>query len=319
MSSQPSATTVARDLSFAALGVTVVLWASAFVGIRAVGDELSPGALSLGRLLVAALVLSVLALPRRQPLPRGRTAWFVLGYGVLWFGAYNVALNAGERHLDAGTASMLIQLGPIIIAVLAGLFLGEGFPRTLVVGLAVGFGGVVLIGLGGSGGGDEDVDLLGVALCLAAAVLYAAGVLLQKPAMPSIGPLQVTWLGCVIGTVTCLPFAGQLVTEARDASTGALLGVVYLGVFPTALAFTTWAYALRRVGAGPASATTYLVPAVAIGLSWWLLDEVPTALGFVGGVVCLVGVAITRLRPRRRTPDAVPAGEPSPLADAERD
>ncbi|MGH1564191.1 DMT family transporter [Mumia sp. DW29H23] len=291
---------VKRDLSFAALGLTVLLWASAFVGIRAVGETYSPGALSLGRLAVAALALSVLLVPRqlsarREPLPRGRTAWLILGYGALWFGGYNVALNAGERHVDAGTAAMLVQLGPILIAVIAGAFLGEGFPRTLVIGLAIGFSGVTLIALGGDGSGN---DLVGVVLCVLAAVLYAAGVLLQKPVMGSVSPLLVTWLGCVIGVVTCLPFAGQLVEETRDASASAILGVVYLGLFPTALAFTTWAYALRRVGAGPASATTYLVPAIAIGLSWLFLDEVPTALGFAGGVLCLLGVAVTRLRRR---------------------
>ncbi|KAA1424708.1 DMT family transporter [Mumia zhuanghuii] len=296
---------VKRDLSFAALGLTVVLWASAFVGIRAVGETYSPGALSLGRLAVAALALSVLFLPRqlttsrREPMPRGRTAWLILGYGVLWFGGYNIALNAGERHIDAGTASMLVQLGPIIIAVIAGLFLGEGFPRTLMIGLAIAFSGVTLIALGGEGSGNE---LVGVVLCVLAAVLYAAGVLMQKPVMGTVSPLMVTWLGCVIGVVVCLPFVGQLVEETRDASTGAILGVAYLGLFPTALAFTTWAYALRRVGAGPASATTYAAPATAILLSWLFLDEVPTALGFAGGALCLLGVAVTRMR--RRTPAA---------------
>ncbi|WP_370616873.1 DMT family transporter [Mumia sp. Pv 4-285] len=311
---------VARDLSFAALGVTVLLWASAFVGIRAIGDTYSPGALSLGRLAVAALALSAFLVGRSvigrrtasdgtvgggtvaggrwEPIPRGRTLWQIVGYGVLWFGAYNVALNAGEQHVDAGTAAMLIQLGPIIIAVIAGILLGEGFPRTLVLGLAVSFSGVTLIALGGEGASN---DLVGVLLCVLAAVLYAAGVLLQKPVMGTVSPLLVTWLGCVIGVVTCLPFVGQLVAETQDASAGAILGVVYLGLGPTALAFTTWAYALRRVGAGPASATTYLVPAIAIGLSWLLLDEVPTALGLVGGTLCLVGVAITRMRRRVRS------------------
>ena len=291
---------VGRDLSFLALGVTVLLWASAFVGIRAIGESYSPGALSLGRLAVAAIALSVLFVPRQlsarhERLPRGRTAWLIGGYGVLWFGAYNVALNAGEQHVDAGTAAMLVQLGPILIAVIAGLFLGEGFPRTLVIGLAIGFSGVTLIALGGDGSRN---DLVGVVLCVLAAVLYAAGVLLQKPVMGTVSPLMVTWLGCVIGVVTCLPFVGQLVHETAEAPTSAVLGVVYLGLFPTALAFTVWAYALRRVGAGPASATTYLVPAIAIGLSWLFLAEVPTLLGFAGGVLCLVGVAVTRLRRR---------------------
>lgn len=297
MTTSPDAPARVRDLSLLAAAVTVVLWASAFVGIRAVGDAFSPGPLALGRLLVGALVLGVVAWPRRGPWPRGRTLVYVLGFGALWFGAYNVALNAGEQHVDAGTAALLVQLGPILIAVLAGLFQGEGFPPTLVAGIAVAFCGVALIAFG-SGDGGLAGDRLGVLLCVAAAVLYAAGVLLQKPALRTLDGLQATWFGCLVGAAVCLPYLPALVGEARDASAGARAGVVYLGVFPTAIAFTTWAYALRRLGAGRTSATTYLVPAIAVLLSWALLGETPTAIGFAGGALCLAGVAITRMRRR---------------------
>ena len=79
-------------------------------------------------------------------LARLRREWGLLAIcGVGWFGVYNVALNAAEHHLDAGTTAMLVNVGPILIAVFAGLFLGEGFPRWLVVGITVAFAGVVVI------------------------------------------------------------------------------------------------------------------------------------------------------------------------------
>lgn len=226
----------------------------------------------------------------------GRALAYIVGYGVLWFGAYNVSLNAGELYVDAGTAALLVQTGPILIAVFAGRFLGEGFPRTLVAGIAIAFGGVALIAVGTSSTDAPATSITGVLLCLLAAVLYAAGVPLQKPALRSTSAIQATWLGCVIGAVACLPYAPGLVSELSDSSNGALAGLVYLGVFPTALAFTTWAYALSRIGAGKASATTYLVPAVATLMSWGGLGETPTMLGLIGGAICLLGVAVTRLR-----------------------
>ena len=109
-------------------------------------------------------------------------AGVVVVYGVLWFGAYNVALNAGETYLDAGTAALVVNIGPILIALLAGIVLKEGFPRPLVVGMAIAFAGVVLIAT--STRHDtavETASATGVLLCVAAAVLYAVGALTQKP------------------------------------------------------------------------------------------------------------------------------------------
>jgi len=294
----------------AAVGVTILAWASAFIGIRGVRDDLSPGALALGRLLVGAVVLGLLLARRGWVRPTGRE-WALLAVcGVGWFGIYNVALNAAEQHLDAGTTAMLVNVGPILIAVFAGLFLGEGFPRWLVVGIAVAFAGVVVIGVATRSGG---ADLLGVLLCLVAALTYAIGVVAQKPVLRRLPPLQVTAVACAIGAVCCLPWAGALVTDLRTASMGSIAGMVYLGVVPTALAFSTWAYALARMDAGKLGVTTYLVPPLVILLGWLLLDEVPPVLAFVGGAICLAGVALSRRRSRVRPPVPVPQESGAPV------
>ncbi|MBA3292369.1 MAG: DMT family transporter [Geodermatophilaceae bacterium] len=185
----------------------------------------------------------------------------------------------------------------MIVAILAGVFLKEGFPPRLLAGSLVALLGAVIIAAGS--GAERRIELTGVLVCLLAGVLYAAGMVAQKPVLRTTSALQATWLGCTVGMVACLPFTPTLVTEVGEASTGSILGLIYLGVFPTAIAFTTWAYALSRTPAGQLGATTYLVPVVAAGMSWVLLDEVPPALSFVGGALCLVGVALTRIRPRR--------------------
>lgn len=293
------ATTTSRTISklgIAAVIVTVVLWASAFVGIRAVGPSFSPGSLTLGRLLVAAVALGIVALPRLRRWPKGREWLPILAYGVMWFAGYNLALNAAEHMLDAGTSAMLINVSPILIAVLAGAILKEGFPRWLIIGSLVAFGGVALIALGS--GQRSTADVGGVLLCLLAAVLAAVSVIVQKPVLRKFSAAQATWFGIVVGAVCCLPWAGQLVTEVQAAPLPATLGLVYLGIFPTAIAFTTWAYALSLIEAGKLAATTYLVPGATILISWAVLKEIPTIWGLVGGVVCLVGVGLTRRRSR---------------------
>lgn len=290
-----------------ALVVTLLAWASAFVAIRGVGHDFSPGALAVGRLLIGSAVLALLMLRGGWVRPT-RREWALIAFcGVGWFGVYNVALNAAEQHLDAGTTAMLVNIGPILIAVFAGLMLGEGFPRWLVAGIAVSFAGVVLIGVATRG---AETDVVGVVLCVVAAVGYAGGVVAQKPVLRRLSGVQVTFLACAIGAACCLPWAGVLVGELSTAAGASVAGLVYLGVVPTALAFSTWAYALRRMDAGRLGVTTYLVPPLVILLGWLLLDEVPPALALLGGAVCLAGVALSRRRARVRppVPDAQEAG-----------
>lgn len=286
----------ARLLAVGAVCFTVLAWASAFVSIRSAGSSYSPGALALGRLLAGAVVLLVLVAVRREGLPpRGAWRGIVIS-GVVWFGGYMVALNWGERLVDAGTAALLVNVGPILMALLGARLLGEGLPGRLLVGLGVSFAGAAVVGLSMSDGGGAPV--LGVVLCVVAALAYATGVVAQKPALSYGTPLQVTAFGCLVGTVACLPFAGQLVSEVPGAPVSATLNMVYLGVVPTALAFTTWAYALARTTAGKMGATTYAVPALVVGMSWVFLGEVPGVATLLGGVLCLVGVAISRSRGR---------------------
>jgi drug/metabolite transporter (DMT)-like permease len=287
--------------ALAAAAVTVVLWASAFVSIRSAGEAYSPGALALGRLLAGSLALGCVLLIRREGLPP-RAAWpGIIVSGLLWFGVYMVVLNWGEQQVDAGTAAMVVNIGPILIALLGARLLGEGLGPRLVAGMAVSFAGAVVVGLSMSGEGGAST--LGVLLCLLAAVGYAGGVVAQKPALAHASALQATTFGCLVGAVACLPFAGQLVEEASRAPVPATLNMVYLGVFPTALAFTTWAYALARTTAGRMGATTYAVPALVVLMSWLALDEVPGRLTLCGGALCLAGVAVSRSRGRAPATD----------------
>jgi drug/metabolite transporter (DMT)-like permease len=274
--------------------VTVTLWGSSFVAIRDAGQTLSPGSLALGRLLVSLVVLGAAALIWREPLPGRRDLLRIAAFGVLFLGVYSVTLNEAERRVDAGTAAMLINTGPILIALLAGIFLREGFPRRLFAGCAVAFSGCVLIGLASSRSGSRAG--LGIALLLVAASAYAAAVVLQKPVLARASPLQVTWLGCAAGAIVCLPFAPGLVAELDDAGATAVGWMVYLGVAPTALGFATWAYALRRTSAGRLASLAYLIPVVAILLGWALLGETPPWLAAVGGALCLAGVVLARHR-----------------------
>lgn len=288
-------------LALAAVTITVLAWASAFVAIRGVGTSFGAGPLALGRLLIGTVALGAILLLRGTWVRPGRTQWIqIISIGVFWFAIYNVALNAAEQRVDAGTTSMLIQIGPILVALFAGLLLGEGFPRWLVIGAAIAFSGAVLVGVVTAVTTTDttktDADFLGIALCLVSAATYAIGVLSQKPVLRSVPGLQVTWMACAIGALCTLPFAPALIEDLGTASAGATGGLIYLGLVPTALAFSTWAYALTRMDAGRLGITTYAVPPLTILMAWLLLGEVPHFLAVVGGMICLVGVGLSRRR-----------------------
>lgn len=285
-----------RLFPLAAAATTVVLWASAFVGVRAAGHDLSPGVLALGRMLVGSLTLTAIALFVRArrgstatPLPRGRLLGAVALWGVAWFGLYNLALNAAERHLDAGTTALLVNVAPVVVAVLAGLLLGEGFPARLLAGMAIAFAGVVLIAATSSAGGG---DVSGVLLGLVAALLYAGAAVAQKRLLPRVDPLTLTWLGATAGTLALLPYLPTLLAELATAPWTSVASVAYLGVFPTAIAFLTWGYALSQMTAGRLAAATYAAPPIVVLLSWALLGEAPALLAMGGGLMCLAGVAL---------------------------
>jgi len=280
-----------------AAGVTVVLWASAFVGIRALAGTFSPGSIAVGRLAIGVILLGALLLRRGWTPMSRRDVVLAATTGVTWYAVYNLALNEAERTVEAGTASMLVNTGPILVVLFAGLLLGEALPRRLGAGLAVAFGGAILIGLSTQGSGQAS-SLLGIGLCLVSAVAYALGVTAQKPATRHVPALQLTWLGFAVALVVCLPFLPTLISEVSAASsagaTGQLGWLVYLGVFPTSIGFTTWAYALSRTSAGKLGVTTYLSPPVAVLIAWLLLAEVPPPLALLGGALCILGVIVVR-------------------------
>ena len=184
---------------------------------------------------------------------------------------------------------MLVNIGPILIAVFAGLLLGEGFPRWLVIGITVAFAGVVLIGLATR---SAEPTSSACPVRRRRGHLRRRGGGAEAVAAPAAGPAGHLHGLCHGRAV--LPAVGRRTgRRPRRRAGGSVLGMVYLGRSPP-----RW-----RSAPGPtpcagwtpaARVTTYVVPPLVILLGWLLLDEVPPALALVGGVVCLAGVALSR-------------------------
>ncbi|AEW99425.1 hypothetical protein SCATT_p12320 (plasmid) [Streptantibioticus cattleyicolor NRRL 8057 = DSM 46488] len=290
---------------FLALAGTVVLWASAFPAI-AVGDAgLGVAALSFLRLAVAAVALAVVAPLARVRLPRRRDLPLIALCGACGMTVYQLLLNWGEVHVAAGTASLLIAVAPVFSVLLGGVFLGERLTRQVVVGSVVALAGSAVVSLAGGASGFTVSSLV----VLAAAVVQGVYHFATKPLLRRYTGLEVATYAMVAGTVFALPLLPDAWHAVRHAPAGALGSAVYLGLLPSALGFVIWGYAVARLPLSASTAALYLVPPVALVVSFVWLAQVPRPLELAGGAVSVLGVVLIN---RRRTASPAPGPAASP-------
>lgn len=300
--------------------LTLVLWASAFVAIRLAMREYPAGSLALLRFLVAGIALALYQLGRpssRIGLPARRHLPSLVMAGLVGITLYHVALNAGERTVTAGSASLIVSLSPIFTALLATMALGERLGALGWGGVLTGFAGAAVVSLSEQGAVRLGAGSL---LVLIAAIAQAVYFILQKPLLLRYGPLEVTSYAIWLGTIGLLPFAGELWRTLGRASQEATVAGIYLGLLPGAAAYLSWSYVLSRLPAGRAASTLYLVPPFAIVIAWLVLGERPSPRALLGGSIVLLGVGLVNssrysgITPwgRRRDRFAVAPAGPTP-------
>lgn len=272
----------------AAIVGTLLSWSSAFVVIRATIHVFDPVELALLRQLVAIPLLALLLIGNRWVRPSAREWLLISVFGLGWFTTYIIALNTAEQTIDAGTASFLVNIGPLLIAIGAAVFLKETLPRNLLGGAIIALVGVGLIAWATST--SDSFSIVGVLWALLAMVTYAVGVLTQKPALTRISSAQVTFLGAVVSVIPIIFWLPSAATTVSTAPLDAILGVVWLGAIPTALGYALWGYALTRMPASQLGVATYLVPPLVVVESFLVLGEAAHPLALVGGAIALFGV-----------------------------
>jgi len=291
----------APSLDVKALGATaisLVLWGSAFAGIRAALAAYPPGELVLLRFLIASAALAVWALLTKMPLPRARDLPGMAALGLLGIAGYQIALTFGQQTITAGAAVLIITLTPVCMALFGTVLLGERLTLLGWLGTLVSFAGITLVSFGESGGFKWSP---GVTLVLLATLATSLFFVLQRPYLKRYSPFQMTAIGIWAGTalMAALWLPG-LIPAIRHAPLAPTLAIVYLGVLPGALAYVTWAYALSKMPASLLGNSLYLEPPIAIAIAFVWLGELPATLTFVGGVIAIGGVVISSLwgRPR---------------------
>ncbi len=269
----------------------VILWASAFVGIRAGLQGYTPGGLGLLRMLVASLVMGILCLFLKNPTPislRDKIAITLLGMFAI--GCYNITLNYGEMEVPSGVASFIVSQSPVLTILFTSLFLREKITGYIVIGMSVSLIGLAILLLTG----DQPFTFqMGFLYLLAATGLSAAYSILQKYFLRHYSAMHVTAYIIWGATLLLLIYLPEMRDSLKTASMAATSSVVYLGVFPAAVGYLAWSFGLRDLSISQAVNFLYLIPLAATLIGWIWLGEVLTWLSFSGGVIVLAGVWLT--------------------------
>ncbi|SFL61986.1 Permease of the drug/metabolite transporter (DMT) superfamily [Gracilibacillus orientalis] len=274
--------------------ITIILWASAFPGIRAALTAYSPEHVSLLRLLIGSLILILVAAIQGIRLPELKDVPIILLLGSLGFSVYQTALNYGEQTISAGVASLLVSTTPIFTALLALLFFREKFGFWGWVGSLIGFSGVAFISLGGT---TASFSLnIGIILVLVASLSESIYFVFQNAYLKKYGFVPFTMYTIWSGTIFLMIFSPGLGEAIIHAPIDITLVVIYLGIFPTIIPYFTLAYITSQTGASEATSSLYLTPVVAFLIAWIWLGELPTIYAIIGGLITLGGVFLSNMK-----------------------
>lgn len=266
-----------------------LIWGASFLFIAEALEALPPNGVTFLRLVIGLVTLSFVPGVAR---PIERRDWgAIVWLGVLWFAFPMTLFPHAQQHVSSALTGMLNGMIPLLAVVVAS-FLDRKLPsRGVIVGLAVGFGGALLMGLPGFGAGGNEAR--GVLLIVAALASYGISVNLARPLQQRHGALPVVWRALIVAVILTAPFGVPALFEAHWTLRSAL-AILALGVFGTALANVVMTVAAGRLGVARASATTFLVPVVSLILGILVRHENVAMLSLIGGIPCLTGAWLIR-------------------------
>lgn len=275
------------------VGISVV-WGASFLLIAESLEALTPGVVTFGRVSLGAATLWIVRLllcrgQRIEPADRARVG--VLG--VVWVSMPFTLFPLAQQWINSAVTGLLNGATPVFVAVVSVLFV-RIMPRGLqLVGLLLGFAGIVLISLGSAGQGSSQAQ--GVLLVLAATVCYGFAINIAPPLQAKYG--AVVLMSSVLGVASVLVVPYALIDLGdNEWQTSSIFAVVALGSVGTGLAYWIMTSLVGRVGSIRASFITYLIPIVSLLLGVWLRDDIVTGLALIGTPIAIVGAFLASRR-----------------------
>ena len=299
--------------SYAVLGL---LWGAAFMFVAIGLESFTPVGVSWGKHALALVLLLPIMLLRRTPLPP-RTMWRHMVVASLLFSVVPGTLFAfAQTHVSSSLAAILNAATPLItLLVIVVAFPEERLTRTRVVGLLIGFTGVlVVIGVWNGLGHGEWIGLVAIGIAVFGPSIGFPYI--RRHLSGNIDPITFATTQVGVGAVLLLPLVLITGLTSGPVTGKALLGMLALGVLSTGTAYALNFKVIAAAGASTASTIAYVIPVVAVAFGFLLLHEPITWNEPVGGLVVLAGAAISQGRLGRRPVTTNPV-EPESDVEAE--
>jgi drug/metabolite transporter (DMT)-like permease len=278
------------------------IWGASFLFIDIGLDALPPGVITLMRVGLGALALAVLPLPRQHTRIRPDDRTRLVALSVIWVAVPFTLFPIAEQHISSAVAGLLNGGTPIFAAIFAMLLLRQPTRGAQLLGIGVGFVGVVLVSLPSIGDGSNEA--FGVALVVLATVCYGFAVTLAGPMQQRYGSVNLMAKMLALATIWTAPYGLWQIGDARW-ELGPIIAVVVLGVVGTGIAFALMGTLVGRVGSTRASFITYLIPVVALGLGVAFRDDEVFLLELIGVTFVIGGAVLASRRTAVRPADSI--------------
>lgn len=280
-----------RDTTFLSYLFTIILWGSAFPMIKIALNDFSAESLSAFRLILATIILLPFVIIKKLPTPELRDIPVIFILGFCEFVIYHTALNFGETLISAGISGILVSTTPIFSSALAYIFLKEHFSKWNWLSSLVAFIGISIISI--SKDDYTTINVLGVFIILLASFSESLYFTFQKKYIEKYGFIAFTLYTIMASSPFMLIFIPEIINDIHGATFTSIVSVLYLAIFPTIIPYVLLAYIVKSVGVSDATMSLYLTPIVSLLLSYLLLDELPTTLAIIGGIITLLGVSLS--------------------------
>jgi len=286
--------------------VAIVFWGLAFIAIKLALEHISWITLTFLRLAIASVLFIIyLAVAKPETKIERRDLPKIALLGLVAFTAYHLFLNLGEMDpsTTAGTSALVVASAPAFLAILAVVMLHEKVTSVRAGGIAFAFAGLAVMLLLSTPGSEYRVSLtVGAALVIPAAFFAALYSALAKPFLDKYQPFQLTAYAMFFGTLFTLPFVAvdgaRTLGDLSAMGIGGALPVLFLGVFPTFLAYGLFFRGLKQMEASAAGAYVYLSTLIAVVAGIIILGETVTIPAIIGGAMVIAGVYIAQRKSR---------------------
>jgi len=284
-------------------------WSGSWITGKLALATAPPLEISAARFIIAAIVLAAITLAARANLGRGNP-WPVVFAGVFGYCAYNAFVFVGLTMAPASDGALIVPTTIPVLTAIAASCVGERLTATKVAGFAVAsIGAALVIAAGQTADEISSRRLVGDVLMLLGSGCWAIYTVLGTIALRTRSPLAIVTIAAPIGALCLIPlgFLEKGYADIAGWNATVWLNVLYLALVGSVASFIAFYWLVRRVGAGVAAMTSYLVPVLTLGMAVVFLGDRPEPLQLVGGVVILAGVRLATWRLKQQN-QPIPEG-----------